>query len=115
MDFRIEHSEQGDWEGLFFTLFLVRPLNPEHEDRFRQLVVAWYTVCIYNGLGEGVPHFLSDIGVEEEDGQHRVEWWVDMGSLEPEALTMLERCIEHFIEREDIKATKLTVGQGPFH
>ena len=93
---------------------MTQPLAKDQEDRLREIILAWYTVGYYGGFGEGGPHFISDIGAEEEDGHWWMEWWVDMGSLEPTALMALESCIVRYIELHGIQALKLTVGLGPY-
>jgi hypothetical protein len=111
MTLDIERTDDYDWEGLCFTLFLVSPVPPDQQDRLRNVILAWYTIGVYGGLGDGVPHFISDIGFEVEDGQHIVEWWVDMGSLEPEALDVLIRCLDRFVQLNEIKTKRLVLGR----
>jgi hypothetical protein len=113
-----EWTDDWFWEGLAFTLYFARPITDAEQEQLRRLVLAWYEVGVWGGYGpakagKGVLHFLSDIVVENDADEPRVEWWVDMGSAPEFALGALMHCLQTWSRETDVPLAKLVFGRHP--
>lgn len=106
---RIEETDDVDWCGLPFTLYINELLPQEKREAVKKLLDAWYEIGRYGGF-EGHLHYISDVGFEEENGTSIVEWWVDMGSTQPIALDVLIRSLEGWVQDHSVAIDKLVLG-----
>jgi hypothetical protein len=62
---------------------------------------------------KGSSSLLSDIVVENDADEPRVEWWVDMGSAPEFALGALMHCLQTWSRETDVPLAKLVFGRHP--
>ena len=109
-----EYTNEWFWEGLAFTLYFERAVTETQEQELRRLIEAWYEVGVWGGFGpvvegKGVMHMLGSIEIKNE-GEPRVEWWVDMGSAPAHALGSLMLCLQMWSRETDVELRKLVFG-----
>jgi len=109
-----EYTDTWFWEGLAFTLQFENAVTETQEQDLRRLIESWYEVGVWGGFGpvengKGVLHLLGSIEVKDE-GDPRVEWWVDMGSASMSALGALMLCLQTWSREMDVPLRKLVFG-----
>ena len=97
------------------TLYFEAAVQAAEERDLRRLVEAWYEVGVWGGFGpvehgKGVLHLLGSIEVKN-DGEPRVEWWVDMGSASMNALGALMLCLQTWSRETDVALRKVVFGE----
>ncbi|MCJ7793034.1 MAG: hypothetical protein MUP45_03595 [Candidatus Marinimicrobia bacterium] len=102
--YKISEKKWVDWDGLFFTLDFIQPVNEDQKKEIEKVYNGW---GVKNQEGDISIHFFSDPTWSKD--LKSLQFWVDMGSTE---LPVLKDLLSLFSKYKNI-IQELFIGRDP--